>query len=241
MPARVLLALATAMATLAVTPAQATPTDVERIGTSVAGDAIVAERLGSDGADTVVVVIGQMHGDEAAGRRVVDALRQTGVGDDTTTWLVPTMNPDGHRRHRRVNARGVDLNRNFPVNWRRTAASGSIAASEPETQAIMRWLSAVRPDAVLVLHQPFDVVDMTHRRARPAGRALARWMGAPTRVVGCDGPCAGTLTEWVDRTLGAVALTVELDEDPTAREIERTAGAIARLGRWLSDRAGVAP
>lgn len=241
MPAHVLLLLAMVLASVVATPAQAASTDLVPIGMSLAGADIVAERRGPDGADTVMVVIGQMHGDEPAGRLVVDLLRQAPLGDGTTMWLVPTMNPDGHRRHRRENARGVDLNRNFPVNWRRSAASGTTAASEPETQAVVRWLTNVRPDAVLVLHQPFDVVDTTHRRARPAGRVLARWMGVPARIVDCDGPCRGTLTEWVDRTLGAVALTVELDARPSARDIERAAASIARLGPWLSNRTQAAP
>ncbi len=75
----------------------------------------------------------------------------------------------------------------------------------------MRFLTRERPDAVLSLHQAYDVVDISHRRGREAGRKLARWMGERARVVGCAGPCHGTMTQWIDRSLRTIALTVELD------------------------------
>lgn len=236
MPARILIGVAITLATVSMAPAQAAPAPQDVIGASVQGRNLNATRYGAADASTVVVVIGQMHGDERAGRRVVEVLRHVPLDPDTTLWLVPTMNPDGDRHRRRTNARGVDLNRNFPATWKHSSTSGAAAASEPETLAIMRWLADVQPDAVLVLHQPFDVVDVTHQRARPAGRALARWMGVPARIVDCDGPCHGTLTEWVDRTLGAIALTIELDQRPTQRDVDRTATAIGRLSTWLTTR-----
>lgn len=234
----VLVGIATMLAILPTPMAHAAEGVRIEIGRSLDGRVISAERVGADEASTVVVIIGQMHGDERAGRRVVDALRRAALDADTTMWLVPSMNPDGHHGARRSNARGVDLNRNFPMNWRRSATSGARAASEPETQAVMRWLTEVRPDAVLALHQPFAVVDLTHSRSRPAGRALARWMGLAARPVGCSGPCRGTLTEWVDRELGAIALTVELPKTTTTSMIDRTADAITRLGAWLQARSG---
>lgn len=232
-----LVAIATVVAILPTTAAHAAHSDVVTIGTSVAGREIRAERLGPDTAATVMVVIGQMHGDEPAGRRVVQALRGASLDGRTAIWVVTSMNPDGHVRRSRTNARKVDLNRNFPTNWRRSATSGARAASEPETKAMVHWLTTLQPDAVISLHQPFDVVDLTHARSREAGRALARWMGVPARIVDCDGPCRGTLTQWIDRRLGAIALTVELDDRASAREITRTVGAISRLGTWLADRA----
>lgn len=234
----VLIGLATMLVIQPTPVAHAAEGDRITIGRSFDGRVISAERVGAAEASTVVVIIGQMHGDERAGRRVVDALRRAALDADITMWLVPSMNPDGHHGARRSNARGVDLNRNFPMNWRRSATSGARAASEPETQAVMRWLTEVRPDAVFALHQPFGVVDLTHARSRPAGRALARWMGLPARPVGCSGPCRGTLTEWVDRELDAIALTVELPRTTTTSMIDRTADAITRLGGWLQARSG---
>lgn len=93
-------------------------------------------------------------------------------------WFIfPVVNPDGYRytftgdRMWRKNrqlfgiCRGVDLNRNFPLHWNTTGASGNpchydfsgpSAASEVETQRIIKFLEThVQPDRIrtyLALH-----------------------------------------------------------------------------------------
>ena len=209
-----------------------------QVGTSHEGAPIRAYVIGDPEADLRVVVLGQMHGDEPAGRRVIESLRALTTPEGTALWLIPSMNPDGHVEQSRTNARGVDLNRNFPTRWRAQGAdtrqwSGPRPASEPETQAVMRFLASVQPAAVLSFHQPFAVVDISHASAREAGRRLARWMDLPARVVRCAGPCRGTLTEWVAKELDAVALTVELPAETSKRDTERAAEATMRFVRWL--------
>jgi len=43
------------------------------------------------------------------------------IPSDVTLYILPDMNPDGDARSHdewgRVNANGVDLNRNFPIGW----------------------------------------------------------------------------------------------------------------------------
>jgi len=210
----------------------------QEIGVSREGTPIRALVLGDPSAQLRIVVLGQMHGDEPAGQRVVTALSRLTPPQGAAIWLIPTMNPDGAADGTRTNARGVDLNRNFPTQWRSQDKgtqewSGSRAASEPETQTMMSFLQKIKPAAVLSFHQPFGVVDITHPPAREAGRQLAKWLDLPARVVDCTGPCRGTLTEWATAELDAIALTVELPASVRESEVSRAARAVMRLARAL--------
>jgi succinylglutamate desuccinylase len=208
------------------------------IGHSVDGTEIVARHYGALDAPTQLVVIGQLHGTEPGGQQVIRELATRQVPAGLGLWLIVTANPDGDRKGTRVNARGVDLNRNFPDSWQGARGRGLYwpgpqAASEPETRALIRFLSRVRPAAVLSYHQAFDLVDISHPRSAAAGRMLAKWMGERAAVVRCQGPCHGTLTQWVDRDLKAVAITVELDHQVSDAEAGKAATAVLRLGRWI--------
>lgn len=233
--AAVVMALAAVLGAL---PAQAGPvTDRRVLGASEQGRPIVARHIGDPNAPVQMVVIGQMHGNEPGGRRVVAELARREPPPGVGLWLVSTMNPDGAHRGTRANADGVDLNRNFPESWRPgsrgTYWPGPRAASEPETRAMMRFLREVRPTAVLSFHQAYDVVDISQPLSRPAGRQLARYMGEQARRVGCPGPCHGTMTQWIDEALRTIAITVELDGSVADQEAATAASAVLRLGRWL--------
>ena len=95
------------------------------VGRSVRGREIRAYFRGDPAATKVLLVLGQMHGDERAGRdTAVWIVRNIRPVPGTAVWVIPSMNPDGHVRHTRKNARGVDLNRNWPTSgWTRTTRS----------------------------------------------------------------------------------------------------------------------
>lgn len=234
--ATMVLAPAPADAAPGSTPA-ARPDQRLVIATSELGEPIVARHYGDADAPVQIVVIGQMHGSEPGGRRVVRELADRSIPAGVGLWLVTSMNPDGDARGTRGNADGVDLNRNFPTGWRPgsqgTYWPGPRSASEPETRGMMRFLERVRPTAVLSYHQAYDVVDISHPFSRPAGRQLARYMGERAEVVGCAGPCHGTMTQWIDRELRTIAITVEMDRRVSDPEARRAATAVLRLGRWL--------
>ena len=194
---------------------------VERrvIGRSVKGRAIRAYRLGEHRRRGVprVVLMATMHGNEGAPRQILRALVDGRPIVGVDLWVVPTYNPDGLAAHGRRNAHGVDLNRNFPYDWvdlDGNYESGPKPASEPETRAMMRFLTRVRPDRILSFHQPLNGVDIDTKRPAFA-RKVARELRLPINRFDCGGVCHGTMTGWFNHRFDGAALTVEYDAHPS--------------------------
>ncbi len=189
-----------------------------KIGESVRGRPIMAYRLGERDEKTVVL-FSTMHGDEVRTRQILVALRQGRPIRGVDLWVVPTYNPDGLARGTRKNARGVDLNRNFPYRWTDLDGeyeSGPRPRSEPETRAVMRFLERVEPHRVLSFHQPLYGVDQATKNRRYA-RKVARVLRLPRKTFTCGGVCHGTMTQWFNHRFDGAALTAEYGTDPTRR------------------------
>lgn len=105
-----------------------------------------------------VVWVGGIHGDEREGARATAELAcaflaEPGAAERVTLLVIEDLNPDGTACRTRGNARGVDLNRNFPAaNFRAGARAGPTPLSEPESLALFELLVAWRPELVLVAH-----------------------------------------------------------------------------------------
>jgi carboxypeptidase T len=97
--------------------------------------------------------------------------------NENEIWVIPMFNVDGNVRMWerdsmwRKNARdnhGVDLNRNYPTNWNSCNGSsgmrssqtyrGPNPASEPETQAMMNFVSEIRPVFNISYHSYSELV-----------------------------------------------------------------------------------
>ena len=186
------------------------------VGRSVQGRPIAARRIGDPASRRRALVVGAIHGDEGAGRAIVRALAAAGASPaGIELWLVSTVNPDGSARGARTNARGVDLNRNFPRGWRPSAPGrgdygGPRALSEPETRAVRRLILRARPRVTIWFHQPWGQVLAPCRGAAPLQRRYAAVSGLPLkRCRGSDLP--GTATRWQMHALaGSTAFVVEL-------------------------------
>jgi protein MpaA len=172
-----------------------------------------------------VVLMSTMHGDEPHTQQILSALRDGPPVRDLDLWVIPVYNPDGLARGTRKNARGVDLNRNFPYHWADldgSYESGPNPASEPETRAMMRFLRKVRPDFILSFHQPLKGVDTDTKRPAFA-RKVARHLNLPAKRLDCGGVCHGTMTGWYNHNFKGAALTVEYGAHPPRRLMRRIA------------------
>lgn len=111
-----------------------------------------------------VVIVGGQHGDAPAVPALLDRLMDflTANPDylaERTVIVVPRLNPDGLAVNQRTNIAMVDLDRNLPTrDWRRYAATGSRAASEPETRALLFLLRRVIPRRLLVIRAPLNQI-----------------------------------------------------------------------------------
>ena len=143
------------------------------------------------------LVVGQVHGDEPGGRSIANAVLRAKPPEGVQVWVVRDLNPDGRARKTRWNARGVDLNRNFPHRWRRSKRgrywSGPRAASEPETRWAMRLIRSVRPHVTVWLHQPYEFVVPSDGSDRAVLGRYARTAKLPIRRLP---RYRGTATGW---------------------------------------------
>lgn len=201
-------------------------------GHSVDGVPLVVTVVGDAAtATTRVLVVGCTHGNESAGLAIVDRLLTRRPPAGTAWWLVRTVNPDGVRLGQRQNARGVDLNRNFP-RWRPGPRGlfypGPRPQSEPETQATVRLLQTVRPDASIWFHQHASCVDVTGPHGRGIARAYAQQVRLPTRRLT---PYWGSASSWQQSIRTTAAFVVELGPSLSSAEAERHAAAFRSITR----------
>ncbi len=199
------------------------------VGHSVRGRPITATLKGDPSAPARVLVVGCVHGNEAAGMRVARRLIAGAPARNAALWVVPSLNPDGVAANTRGNARGVDLNRNFPFDWQPLDGleySGRQPLSEPESRTARRLILRIKPDITIWFHQPFDLVDrsggdpMVERRfSQLVGLPLIRLRRYP-----------GSASSWQNHALPkSTAFVVELPATVSGDLVGRATKAVRAL------------
>lgn len=186
-----------------------------------------------------ILLIGGIHGDEQTASSAVFkwvAALQKNKQQEFNWRVFPVLNPDGllAPKPSRTNARGVDLNRNFPTpNWLQEAPAywqratrsdprrfpGKAPLSEPESKAIFDTIESFRPDVIISVHAPFGVLDLDGP-ARPPRRFGRLWYN---RV----GVYPGSLGNYSGLHKRIPVVTIEL---PHATQLPPDA-EIARIGQ----------
>ncbi|MDT8375271.1 MAG: M14 family murein peptide amidase A [Mariprofundaceae bacterium] len=125
-----------------------------------------------------VLLIGGTHGDEYASVSVLFKWMQTLDIHHSGMFhwhVAPLVNPDGllQERSQRLNANGVDLNRNMPTPewhektrnyWNRTGNDprrypGKAPLSEPESRWLYEEIRSFKPHVIISVHAPYGVLD----------------------------------------------------------------------------------
>jgi protein MpaA len=207
--------------------------DFVGLGFSVEGRPIFAERLGTPGGRRVLV-IGVIHGDEDDGVAIIDELRSKPVPDGVELWIVESMNPDGQANRVRHNGNAVDLNRNFPYKWGPIGEPGNSQyagigpASEPETQALVNFISQLQPDIAIWYHQDLFVINPASGREGRIRARYAELSGLPMGQI-TGGTYTGIAATWARTELSphdGVAFIVELGASLTPAETATHADAV---------------
>ncbi len=148
---------------------------------------------------------------------------------DTSLFLLPDINPDGSARKHgvdgRVNANGVDLNRNWPYNWKadwprdgcwiwRPVTGGAFGGSEQEVQNLIAFIDKIKPVALISYHSAALGIFPGGRPDFPPSIKLAAAIAAvsdyayPPLNTGCD--YTGNMTDWAANTRSIPAIDIEL-------------------------------
>lgn len=199
------------------------------IGTTLKGRPITAYYYGSGA--TTILFTGGIHGTEASGSYI---LKDWIAHLDSNAYkipagrqvvVIPDTNPDGLSAGTRDNARGVNVDRNFPTsNWKtdinsangfRPGGGGSTPGSEPETQALMTITSQLRPRLEVSYHAQGRIVGASAcgastgvARTYAAGVGYTTMIGTAEEVMGYE--LTGEYEEWICEAYGTPAILIEL-------------------------------
>jgi protein MpaA len=205
------------------------------LGTSVRQRPVAAILSGDLDAARPLLVVGAIHGDEPAGIAIARDLYRDRPPSSGLIVTIPDLNPDGVVARTRQNARGVDLNRNFPWHWRPLERpgdpqySGPHPLSEPESRLAHSLILRRRPAITIWFHQPLTLVDESGGN-RQIEAFAARLMHLPLRRLT---RYPGSAASWQDHRLrGSTAMVIELPGGkPSPRLVERDSDAIRALLR----------
>lgn len=178
-----------------------------------------------------ILALALIHGDEkpsgSIARAWIARLEKMDPGPRNSWRVIPIMNPDGLTKGTRVNARGVDLNRNFPTEgWEGEALArwnsltrkdprrypGPQSGSEVETKCAMKHIEAFKPDFIISVHTPLGVLDFDGPKLKYPHFEPLPWISL--------GNYPGSLGRYMWKDHNVPVLTIELKESGGLQRLE---------------------
>lgn len=218
---------------------------------SVKGRTIWTRDIQPENASLRVLVVGAIHGDELSSASVALHWLKLAEQPPANTpqavhWrFIPALNPDGlfERPPRRMNANGVDLNRNFPTpNWARDAKiywekrtgkdprryPGLKPLSEPESRFLHEEMQSFKPNLIVSIHAPYGVLDFDGPSVPPSrlGRLYLDQVGI----------FPGSLGNYGGVHKGVPVVTIELPNSMRTPLDAEMRQMWLDLLRWMSER-----
>ena len=181
-----------------------------------------------------LLFIGGVHGDEPEGVRLandlLEWLNNQVQNQDLAPWIViPCLNPDGFSIQQRVNAHGVDLNRNYPSkNWSSEHSEaryypGPSPGSEPEIKAVTELIQKIQPLLIVHFHSWHPCVVYSGEPAKPYAQVLAETSGYELKE-NIGYPTPGSLSEYGWRDHQIPVICTEEQEHSDLNETWRNFG-----------------
>ena len=142
--------------------------------------------------------------------------------------VIAIANPDVWDNKTRVNARGVDVNRNFPSkDWEELALKwwvtkkkknprrfpGDASASEPETKCLIQHIQAFKPSFIISIHTPLGVLDFDGPRLNAPRFSPLPWQSL--------GNYPGSLGRYMWKDNKVPVLTIELKAKTGLKKLEQ--------------------
>ena len=192
-----------------------------------------------------LLLIGGVHGDEVEGYTLIERYVASGrwgsLAGKATLWAIPRLNPDGCALGQRLNANGVDLNRNLPTqDWIPASLEaryppGSAPGSEPETQVLLTSLARIQPQFILSAHscQAHPCVNY-NGPALELAQVMAARNGLPV-AADIGYPTPGSLGTWAGQERHIPTLTLEiLRGTPLDQVWQEQAEALQAVLEWAA-------
>jgi len=206
----------------------------------------------------MVALVGTIHAGESGPELIIPAFERLVAENEALLEKVgiavlPSVNIDererlvnGHPAYLRVNANGVDLNRNFDADWDEVGHEyglvtadpdsatyrGKCPASEPETMAVVNFVNEIKPAILLSFHALASICGgrflfstaaandkQFAARCRQLGEIYAKAMYPDIKleIKISPGSTAGSLAAWLYRQYRIIGFDLEHDGAERAR------------------------